>query len=73
MVAHASYGRPPSPRLASFGTVESDQKTIEGAWLLTEVVGVHRSRRGKHVLYREYLFDPSETEVLWAPPTPQAA
>jgi ketosteroid isomerase-like protein len=53
---------------------ETDQKTRDGSSLHTEVVGVSRLRRGKVVFYREYLFDPDETEAIWGiPDTREAA
>jgi ketosteroid isomerase-like protein len=68
-VTHVGFANPVT--LTYGGTMyvefETDQKTTDGVSFHTEVVGVYRFRRGKLVLYREYLFDPSETEAIWGP------
>jgi len=65
-VRHVGFS---SPALTYRGTMfvefDTDQVTVEGRALHTDVVGVYRLRRGKLTLYREFLFDATEAEVVW--------
>lgn len=73
-VRHAGFA---SPALNYTGTAfvefDTDQVTTEGRALHTEVVGVYRFRRGKLVVYREFLFAPSVADEIWGAKPSRAA
>ena len=68
-VKHVGFANPVKLTYGStmYVEFETDQRTTDGISFKTDVTGVYRFRHGKLVLYREFLFDPSQAEAIWGP------
>jgi ketosteroid isomerase-like protein len=74
-VRHVAFANPLTLnyRNTMFVEFETDQLTVEGASLHTEVLGVYRFEHRKLVFYREYLFDADVAMDVWGPAMDPAA